>query len=79
MSITLYPDGSPVEIPTEIIECFKMEPKKNYETFITFTEGEQKAYIDWIYSAKTDETKANRILIMMDRIQRKLKFYDKED
>ncbi|MGB0522686.1 MAG: DUF1905 domain-containing protein [Flammeovirgaceae bacterium] len=74
--IILYSDESDVEIPQEIIECFKLEPKKSYETFLSFTEGEQKSYLDWIYAAKTDETKVNRIANMMERLQKKLKFYD---
>ncbi|WP_103070607.1 YdeI/OmpD-associated family protein [Aquimarina sediminis] len=76
--IILYPDDSLLKIPEEILACFKNEPKKVYRTFSSFTEGEQKAYLDWIYKAKTDETKTNRIIKMMDRLQKKLKFYDKE-
>lgn len=79
VKVILYSDESLLEIPTEIIECFKNEPKKIYETFLHFSEGEQKAYLDWIYKAKTDETKANRILKMMIRLEKKLKFYDKSE
>ena len=76
--VKLYSDESVLEISTEIIECFEDEPKKTYQTFLSFTEGEQKAYLDWIYDAKTDETKAKRILKMMNKLRKKLKFYDKE-
>lgn len=75
--ITLYADASSLEIPEEIILCLENEPREVYDTFVSFTEGEQKAYLDWIYVAKTDETKANRIIKMMDRLQKKLKFHDK--
>ena len=78
VTIILYPDESQLKIPDEIVDCFKNEPTKTYKTFLTFTEGEQKAYLDWIYNAKTDKTKVNRILKMMDRLQKKLKFYEKE-
>ncbi len=79
VKVILYTDESPVEIPNEIIECFKNEPQKTYVTFTSFTEGEQKTYLDWIYSAKTEETKADRILKMMDRLQKQLRYYDKEE
>ncbi|AUP80987.1 YdeI/OmpD-associated family protein [Flavivirga eckloniae] len=79
VNVILYSDDSLLEIPQEILDCFANEPKKTHETFLNFTEGEQKAYLDWIYGAKTDETKANRILKMMNRLERKLKFHDKED
>lgn len=78
VKIVLYLDESLVAIPQELIDCFTFEAKPIYQTFLSFTDGEQKAYIDWIYEAKTEETKANRIAKMMGRLQRKLKFYDQE-
>ncbi len=77
--ITLYSDEMPLEIPEEIVECFQTESPRVYETFLAFTEGERKAYLDWIYSAKTDETRVKRIAGMMERLQKKLKFYDKDE
>lgn len=79
VKIILYSDESPLDIPEEIIHCFQNESSKTYETFLNLTEGEQKTYLDWIYAAKTEDTKANRILKMMDKLQKGLKFYDKED
>lgn len=79
VNVILYSDDSLLEISEEILDCFENEPKKTLDTFLNFTEGEQKVYLDWIYDAKTVETKANRILKMMDRLENKLKFYDKED
>jgi uncharacterized protein YdeI (YjbR/CyaY-like superfamily) len=74
----LYPDESAVTLPAEIRECFALEPPASLETFTRFTPGEQKAYLDWIYATKSEDTRAERILKMMDRLQRQLKFYDKE-
>ncbi|WP_411028812.1 DUF1905 domain-containing protein [Spongiimicrobium sp. 3-5] len=79
VTVILYADESLLEIPSEIIACFKNEPKKTFDTFLSFTEGEQKAYLDWIYQSKTDETKANRIIGMMHKLQKNLKFYNKEN
>lgn len=79
VKVTLFSDETPLEIPEEILQCFENEPKKAYETFLDFTEGEQKAYLDWIYEAKKEETKAGRIVKMMDRLIQKKKFYDKEE
>ena len=74
--IKLYVDTSPIEIPDELNECFKNESPKVYGAFIDFTEGEQKAYIDWIYEAKKEETKVERIVRMMERVSEGKKFYD---
>lgn len=74
--VILYSDESKLEIPKEIMACFKNEPKNSYATFTSFTEGEQKTYLDWIYSAKTVDTQANRIAKMMSRLQRGLRLND---
>ncbi|GAA4325526.1 YdeI/OmpD-associated family protein [Pontixanthobacter gangjinensis] len=75
--ITLYPDDTNIEIPEEIIDCFKDEPEEIKRKFISLSEGQKKAYLDWIYEAKTDDTKATRILEMMEKLRRNLGFYDK--
>ncbi len=76
--VVLFLDRSDYQIPDEIVECFKNEDKTLSEAFLNFTEGEQKSYIDWIYDAKTDETKVKRIARMMDRLGRKLRLHDSE-
>ena len=68
--IILYLDETPLETPEEIVDCFKNEPPQIYQTFMAFTEGERKSYLDWIYSAKTDETKVERIAEMMKKLQK---------
>lgn len=77
--VILYSDESDVEIPEEIILCFENEPKKTFENFQKLGEGAQKAYLDWIYDAKTEDTKANRIIKMMDKVLKNKKLHDKED
>jgi hypothetical protein len=66
--VILYLDERPLGIPEEIMECFKNEPEAVFQNFSAFTEGEQKAYLDWIYEAKKEDTKAERIVKMMDRL-----------
>ena len=65
--IILYKDNTPLEIPEELAVCLKDEPNA-YEKFQQLAEGEQKAFIDWIYSAKTDETKVKRIIATIDKV-----------
>jgi uncharacterized protein YdeI (YjbR/CyaY-like superfamily) len=60
------------------MDCFKNEPEKTYNNFLTFTNGEQKAYLDWICSAKKEETKTARIIKMLNREILNKKFYDVE-
>lgn len=67
VKVILYKDDSPIEIPDELVLCLKDEPLA-YETFVKLKEGEQKAFIDWIYSAKKDETKVERIAATIKKI-----------
>lgn len=76
--IILYSDESPLETPDEMIACFKNEDPSVYQTFQAFTEGERKAYIDWIYNAKTDNIKADRIAQMMEQVEKGLKLHEKK-
>lgn len=67
VKIILYKDENPLEIPNELVLCLKDEPLA-YEIFVKLKEGEQKAFIDWIYSAKKDETKVERIATTIKKI-----------
>lgn len=76
--VKLYPDESVFILPDEIIDCFKCETKDIFENFTALSEGQQKAYIDWVYKAKTEDTKAERIARMMTRLKKKMKLYDSD-
>lgn len=76
MKIVLYKDNTPLDIPEELILCLTDEPNA-YKKFQQLTEGEQKAFIDWIYSAKTDETKVKRITTTIDKVLKGYKLTDK--
>ena len=67
VKVILFEDFSVLEIPNELLTCLKDEPKA-YETFMNLTEGYQKEYINWIYSAKKEETIASRIASTIDKI-----------
>lgn len=75
--VILYPDNLPVEIPDELRLCFLDEPNA-YKIFLTYTDGEQKAFIDWIYSAKKEETKIDRIAKTIGKIQKRQRLTDKD-
>lgn len=66
--IELSFDDSLVEIPKELLACFSEEPKHVLETFLSFTQGQQKSYIDWIYAAKKEETKVLRMAKTIERV-----------
>ena len=65
--IILFEDNFPTEMPEELKLCLMDEPNA-YETFLNLTREEQKTIIEWIYSAKTDTVKVERIAKTIDKI-----------
>lgn len=75
--IILFPDLEPLEVPEEMLLCLEEEPEA-MAFFNSLSESEQKFYIDWIYSAKKEETKIDRLAKAINRLLKGLKLYDKE-
>ncbi|MBA4054030.1 MAG: hypothetical protein C0490_04895, partial [Marivirga sp.] len=75
--VILYPDNEPLEVPEEMLLCLKDEPAA-FSFFNSMSESEQKFYIQWIYSARKDETKIDRLAKSINRLMQGLKLYDKE-
>lgn len=75
--VILYYDNEPLEVPEEMMLCLKDEPRA-LKFFKTLSESEQKFYIEYIYSAKKEETKITRMVRSINRLMRGLKLYDKD-
>ena len=58
--IILYPDNEPPEVPAELLLCLQ-DDAEALRFFNSLKEGEQQDYVRWIYSARTDKTKVDRI------------------
>ena len=67
VQVVLYADNTPTEIPKEFLDCL-IEDKTAYTSFLTYTDGKQKEFIDWIYSAKTEDTKIKRIAETLNKL-----------
>jgi len=70
--VTLYADNASIEIPQEFLDCIKEAPVA-YNTFLSYTHGQQKEFIAWVYSAKTDETKVERIVETLNKLRKQEK------
>ncbi len=75
--VILYPDNEPLEIPEEMLLCLMDEPEA-LAFFKKLTESEQKFYIQYVYSAKKEETKIDRLAKTINRLLKGLKLYEKE-
>lgn len=63
----MYEDHNPFEIPEELKLCLLEEPYV-YDQFRAYTDGEKKTITEWIYAAKSEQTKADRIAKMINDI-----------
>ncbi len=76
--IILFPDDEPLEVPQEMLLCLEEEPQA-FAFFKSLSESEQKFYIGWIYSAKKEETRIDRLAKAINRLVKGQKLYDKEE
>jgi uncharacterized protein YdeI (YjbR/CyaY-like superfamily) len=58
--ITLYEDKTPLIIPEELLLCLEYE-NGALEKFEAYSDGQKKAFVDWINSAKTEQTRVDRM------------------
>lgn len=65
--IKLYSQNLPTVVPEDFLLCLKDEPKA-HQNFYNQSQKEQEALIDWIYSAKRDEIKVERIVQTIDKL-----------
>lgn len=72
--ITLFEDKSLLIIPEELLLCMGYEDGV-LEKFENYTDGQKKAFVDWINSAKTEQTKASRIAKTIVMVQKNEKKY----
>jgi hypothetical protein len=76
--VILYPDNEPIEVPEEMLLCLQDEPAA-LKFFNSISESERKYYIQWIYTAKKEETRIDRLAKSVNRLLKGLKLYDKVD
>ncbi|MBL0328241.1 MAG: DUF1905 domain-containing protein [Bacteroidetes bacterium] len=75
--VILFPDNDPLEVPEEMLLCLEDEPEA-LQFFNSLTESEKKYYVQWVYSAKKEETKVDRLAKTINRLVKGLKLYDQE-
>jgi hypothetical protein len=76
--VVLYPDRDPLEVPDELLICLEDEPSA-LRFFESLSDSEKKYYIQWIFGAKKEETKVERMAKAITRLSRRLKMYQVEE
>ncbi len=72
--ITLYEDKTTLMIPEVLLLCMEDEDGLK-EKFEAYTDGQKKAFVDWINAAKTEERQAERIAKTIAMVLKGEKFY----
>ena len=72
--VTIYEDKTPLIIPEELLLCMEDE-KSILDRFENYSEGQKKAFVNWINSAKTEQTRIDRIAKTIAMVQNGEKFY----
>jgi hypothetical protein len=62
--VKLYREGIPSSIPQELIDCLNDDPGK-LDLFDKLSQEEQRYWIEFIYSADSEEIKAARIIKLL--------------
>jgi hypothetical protein len=75
--IELFIDSDPLEIPQEMLICLEDAPEA-LVFFNSLSESNKRYYMNWIYSAKQEQTKVNRMAKAINRLLKKQKLYDPE-
>ena len=65
--VTLYSQELPTVVPEDFLLCLQDEPVA-YQKFQQLSESEQQNMMDWIYSARRDEQKVERIAQTLDKL-----------
>ncbi len=76
--IILFEDHSVFVIPQELINCLQFD-EMAHEKFMKLKEKHQKEFVNWIYSAKKEETIANRINKTIDMVLRSETLYQQPE
>lgn len=75
--IILYSDDEPIVTHKDFLLCLHDEPEA-LQFYESLDENEQQDYVKWIFSAKSEQTKVDRIAKTLDRLLRNKKCYDKD-
>lgn len=65
--------NAPLEIPEDIMACFKNEPPEVYRNFQHLPEDQKRQWLQWIYEVRQEDARAERIVKMMDNLLRRVK------
>jgi hypothetical protein len=76
IAIELYKDDSEIEIPDEFIICVQESPKA-WSNFEKMSSTSKKQFVDFVYETKNIETRAKRIIEVIEKLELNKKYHQK--
>ncbi|WP_109831741.1 YdeI/OmpD-associated family protein [Reichenbachiella versicolor] len=67
--LQLFIDNTPVKVPKEIYDCLSLIGAEVKRSFDELNDSSRKAYVDWIYEAKSNAVKEKRIAKMIQDLE----------
>jgi hypothetical protein len=77
VEVELFEDQSAIEIPEEFMLCLLDSPEAKHH-FENMSATSQKQYIDYVFAAKSMETRARRLTKTIEKLEKGLKYHQKE-
>lgn len=74
VKVVLYAsvENFPMATPEDLLLCLQDEPEA-YKTYLSYSEDEREAFLDWIGSSRQDEVRIERISKTIDMLLNKQK------
>jgi hypothetical protein len=77
VQVILFKDESDLQIPADLLQCLADEPKAQ-EKFFKLQETVQREFIQWIWSAKKENTIVERMASVIDMVMKGRRLGDKD-
>ncbi len=78
VNIILYEDKSEIIIPDDFLVCLYESPTARIH-FEKMSSTSQKQYVDYVFAAKGLEAKARRMAISISKLEKGLKYHQKDE
>ncbi len=75
VQVILFSDHSPFVVPEYFLVSLMDSPKAMI-FFKSLSESNQKYFVDWIEASKKTETKVDRMLKTIEKLEKGIRFYD---
>ncbi len=78
VDIVLFEDKSEIEIPVDFLTCLYESPKAKFH-FEKMSGTSQKQYVDYVFGAKSLDAQARRMARTIEKLEKGLKYHEKEE